>query len=182
MVFKSDGTLYFTDPPYGLKKAYDDPAKETPHQGVYRVKNEKVELLSTAVGGPNGIAFSPDEKYLYVTNWDIRDVMNAKKVYRFPVLADGRLGEGEIFYDMIQTDEAEALDGIKVDHEGNIYVSAPGGIWIISKEAKLLGKIVGPERPANLAWGDDGKTLYLAAHGGLYKIETKIGGKMPGIN
>ena len=182
LVFKSDGTLYFTDPPYGLKTAYDDPAKETPHQGVYRVKNNKVELLSTAVGGPNGIAFSPDEKYLYVTNWDIRDVMNAKKVYRFPVLADGKLGEGEIFYNMDQTNEAEALDGIKVDYNGNIYVSAPGGIWIISKEAKLLGKIVGPERPANLAWGDDGKTLYLAAHGGLYKIETKIGGKMPGIN
>ncbi len=182
LVFKSDGTLYFTDPPYGLKKAYDDQAKETPHQGVYRVVNNEVELLTTEVGGPNGIAFSPDEKYLYVTNWDIRDVMNSKNVYRFPVTADGKLGKGEIFYEMSQTNEAEALDGIKVDHDGNIYVSAPGGIWIISKEARLLGKIVGPERPANLAWGEDGKTLYMTAHSSLYKIRTKIGGKMPGIN
>ena len=82
---------------------------------------------------------------------------------------------------MIQTDEAEALDGIKVDLNGNVYVSAPGGVWIISPDAKLLGKIIGPERPANMAWGDDGKTLYLAAHTGLYKIRTKIGGKMPAI-
>ena len=82
LVFKSDGTLYFTDPPYGLEKAYDDPKKETPYQGVYRVKNNKAELLSDKVGGPNGIAFSPDEKYLYVSNWDIRDVMNAKKLYQ----------------------------------------------------------------------------------------------------
>ena len=181
LVFKSDGTLYFTDPPYGLKKAYMDPAKETPHQGVYRVVNNKVELLTTEVGGPNGIAFSPDEKYLYVTNWDIRDVMNSKIVYRFPVKVDGTLGKAEVFYNMIQTNETEALDGIKVDLKGNVYVSAPGGVWIISPEATLLGKIIGPERPANMAWGDDGKTLYLTAHSGLYKIQTKIGGKMPAI-
>lgn len=180
LVFKSDGTLYFTDPPYGLEKNYDDPKKETPYQGVYRVKNGKIDLLTADVGGPNGIAFSPDEKYLYVTNWDIRDVMNAKKLYRFPVLPDGKLGEREIFYEMNQTDEAEALDGMKVDLAGNLYVSAPGGIWIISADGTLLGKIIGPERPANLAWGDDGKTLYLTAHNGLYKIRTKIGGKMPG--
>ena len=107
--------------------------------------------------------------------------MNAKKVYRFPVMSDGRLGKGEVFYDMIQTDEAEALDGIKVDLNGNLYVSAPGGVLIISPDGILLGKIVAPERPANMAWGDDGKTLYLAAHTGLYKIRTKVGGKMPGI-
>ncbi len=181
LVLKSDGTLYFTDPPYGLEKAYDDPKKETPYQGVYRVKNGKVELLSDKIGGPNGIAFSPDEKYLYVSNWDIRDIMNSKTLYRFPVKADGSLGEIELFYEMDQTNGAEALDGMKIDLKGNIYVSAPGGIWIISPKGKLLGKIIGPERPANLAWGDDGKTLYLAAHSSLYKIRTKIGGKMPGF-
>ena len=181
LVFKSDGTLYFTDPPYGLEKAYNDTKKETAYQGVYRVKNGKVELLSDKVGGPNGIAFSPDEKFLYVSNWDIRDVMNSKKLYRFPVKKDGTLGEQELFYEMNQTNEAEALDGVKVDLKGNVYVSAPGGVWIISPERKLLGKIIGPERPANMAWGDDGKTLYLAAHTGLYKIRTKIGGKMPGF-
>ncbi len=180
LVFKSDGTLYFTDPPYGLEKNYSDPKKETSFQGVYRVKNGKVELLTKTVGGPNGIAFSPDEKFLYVSNWDIRDVMNSKKLYRFPVNPDGTLGKMELFYEMNQTNEAEALDGVKVDVKGNVYVSAPGGVWVLSPEAKLLGKIIGTERPANMAWGDDGKTLYLAAHSGLYKIRTKIGGKMPG--
>ena len=181
LVFKSDGTLYFTDPPYGLEKAYDDSKKETSYQGVYRVKKGKVELLSDTVGGPNGIAFSPDENFLYISNWDIRDVMNSKKLYRFPVNKDGTLGKMELFYEMNQTNEAEALDGIKVDLQGNVYVSAPGGVWILSSEGTLLGKIVGPERPANMAWGDVGKTLYLAAHTGLYKIRTKIGGKMPGV-
>ena len=159
----------------------DSPKKETSFQGVYRVKGEKTELLSKEVGGPNGIAFSPDEKFLYVSNWDIRDVMNSKKLYRFPVNKDGTLGKIELFYEMNQTKEEEALDGVKVDLEGNVYVSAPGGVWILSSKGTLLGKIVGPERPANMAWGDDGKTLYLAAHSGLYKIRTKIGGKMPGF-
>lgn len=181
LVFKSDGTLYFTDPPYGLEKNYKDPKKETPFQGVYRVKNGKTELLNKEIGAPNGIAFSPDEKFLYVSNWDIRDIMNSKTLYRFPVNKDGTLGEKELFYEMNQTNEAEALDGVKVDLQGNVYVSAPGGIWILSPKGILLGKIVGPERPANIAWGDDGKTLYLTAHKGLYKIRTKIGGKMPGF-
>ncbi|MGX1930973.1 SMP-30/gluconolactonase/LRE family protein [Flagellimonas sp. 2504JD4-2] len=181
LVFKSDGTLYFTDPPYGLEKNYNDPKKETPYQGVYRVKNGRTELLSDRVGGPNGIAFSPDEKYLYVSNWDIRDVMNSKKLYRFQVNRDGTLEEPELFYEMNQTNQVEALDGVKVDLKGNVFVSAPGGVWIISPSGKLLGKIIGPERPANMAWGDDGKTLYLTAHTGLYKIKTKIGGKMPGF-
>ena len=181
LVFKSDGTLYFTDPPYGLENNFKDAKKETPYSGVYRVKNGKVELLTKEIGGPNGIAFSPDEKYLYVTNWDIRDIMNSKKVYRFPVKKDGTLGDSEVFFDMNQTNEAEALDGVKIDLKGNLYVSAPGGIWILSPEAKLLGKIVSPtKRPANLAWGEDGKTLFLTAHSEVYKIRTKIGGKMPG--
>ena len=181
LVFKSDGTLYFTDPPYGLEKNYNDPKKETPFQGVYRVKDGKTELLSKEVGGPNGIAFSPDEKYLYVSNWDIRDVMNSKTLYRFPVKRDGTLGAKELFFEMNQTNEAEALDGVKVDLKGNVYASAPGGVWVLSPNGTLLGKIIGPERPANMAWGDDGKTLYLAAHTGLYKIRTKIGGSMPGF-
>lgn len=182
LVLKSDDTVYFTDPPYGLPKAYNDPRKELAIQGVYRIVNGKTELLSTDLGGPNGLAFSPDEKYLYAGNWDIRDVYHTKTVWRFPVKADGSLGKGEIFFNMNQTDEAEAIDGIKVDNEGNLFVSAPGGIWIISAQGILLGKITGPERPANMAWGDDGKTLYLTAHTGLYKIRVKTGGKIAGQN
>ena len=179
LVLKSDGTVYFTDPPYGLPKNYNDSKKETPNQGVYRVKNGKTELLSTNLGGPNGIAFSPDERFLYVSNWDIRDIHHTKTLWRFEVDSDGKLINGKIFFDFSFTDGDEALDGIKVDKMGNIFVSAPGGVWVLSPEGKYLGKIVGPERPANMAWGDaDGKTLYLTAHTGLYKIRTVHGGKI----
>ena len=179
LVLKSDGTVYFTDPPYGLPKNYNDSKKETPNQGVYRVKNGKTELFSTSLGGPNGIAFSPDERFLYVSNWDIRDIHHTKTLWRFEVDSDGKLINGKIFFDFSFTDGDEALDGIKVDKMGNIFVSAPGGVWVLSPEGKYLGKIVGPERPANMAWGDaDGKTLYLTAHTGLYKIRTVHGGKI----
>ncbi|MCO6488952.1 MAG: SMP-30/gluconolactonase/LRE family protein [Phaeodactylibacter sp.] len=177
LVLKSDGTLYFTDPPYGLPNAYGDRHKELPYQGVYRLKDGELTLLSTDLGGPNGIAFSPDEKYLYVGNWDIRDVYHTKTVWRFRVQEDGTLADGKTFFNFNQTDEPEAIDGIKVDRKGYLFVSAPGGIWILNPEGQLLGKIIGPERPANMAWGDDGKTLYLTAHTGLYKIRTKNGGK-----
>ena len=182
LVFKSDGTLYFTDPPYGLPNNYSDKTKETDFQGIYQVKSGKVELLSDKVGGPNGIAFSPDEKYLYVGNWDIRNVLKSKTVWRFPVNSDGTLSKGEIFFNFNQTEEMKAIDGIKVDSKGYLFVSAPGGLWILNPEGELLGKIVGPERPANMAWGDsDGKTLYLTAHTGLYKIRTLSGGNLQGM-
>ena len=134
--------------------------------------------LASDLGGPNGIAFSPDEKFLYVSNWDIRDIHNTKVIWRYEVNADGTLSNGQEFFNMNLTDDSEALDGLKVDMEGNIYSSAPGGVWIISPQGKYLGKIIPPERPANMAWGDDGKTLYMAAHSSLYKIRTKIGGKI----
>ena len=181
LVIKSDGIVYFTDPPYGLPMAYNDPKKELNVQGVYRIVDGKTELLSSEIGGPNGLAFSPDERYLYVSNWDIRDIHNTKTITRFSVNTDGTLGKGERFFDMNQTDDDEALDGLKVDSKGFIFASAPGGIWIVSPEGKYLGKIIGPERPANMAWGDDGKTLYLTAHTGLYKIRTKNGGKIASL-
>jgi gluconolactonase len=177
VVLKSDGAVYFTDPPYGLPGLFNDPKKETQHQGVYMVKNGTTTLLTTDLGGPNGIAFSPDEKYLYLGNWDIRDVHNTKTVWRYEVQTDGTLKNGKVFFDWNLTEDDEAIDGIKVDKAGNLFVSAPGGVWIISAEAKLLGKIVTPERPANMAWGDDGKTLYLTAHTSLYKIRVLTGGK-----
>lgn len=176
LVVKSDGTIYFTDPPYGLPTNYNDPRKETPHQGIYRIVNEKTELLSTELGGPNGLAFSPDERYLYVGNWDIRDIQHTKTLWRFELTSDGRLANGKVFFDFYFTDGDEALDGIKVDRAGNVFVSAPGGIWVLSSEGEYLGKIIAPERPANMAWGDaDGKTLYLTAHTGLYRIRTLTG-------
>jgi gluconolactonase len=178
IVMKSDGTIYFTDPPYGLPKFFDDPRKQLNYSGVFMIKDGKVQLVSKDLGGPNGIAFSPDEKYLYVTNWDIRDIHHTKTIWRYEVNTDGTLKNGKIFFDMNQTEDDEALDGMKVDKAGNLFVSAPGGVWIVSSEAKLLGKIVTPERPANMAWGDeDGKTLYMTAHTSLYKVRVNTGGK-----
>ena len=178
LVLKSDGTIYFTDPPYGLPNFFDDKRKELNYSGVLMIKEGKVQCVSKDLGGPNGIAFSPDEKYLYVTNWDIRDIHHTKTLWRYEVQADGTLANGKIFFDWNITEDDEALDGMKVDKEGNLFVSAPGGVWILSPDAKLLGKIVTPERAANMAWGDaDGKTLYLTAHTSLYKVRVNTGGK-----
>jgi gluconolactonase len=172
LVYKSDGALYFTDPPFGLPRVYDDPRKELPFSGVFRVKDGNVTLLSNELKGPNGIAFSPDERYLYVTNWDEK----AKIVMRYDVLADGTLGDGRVFFDMTSAVGEEALDGIKVDRAGNLFVSGPGGVWIVSPDGVHLGTIKGPELAANMAWGDDdGKSLYLTARSGLYRIRVLTG-------
>lgn len=182
LVIKSDGSIYFTDPPYGLPGLFEDKNKALPYSGVYRISNGQVQLLSTDLGGPNGIAFSPDEKYLYVSNWDIRDIHHTKTLWRYEVQSDGTLSKGKIFFDWNWTENDEALDGIKVDVKGNLFVSAPGGVYVLSPEGTLLGKIVTPERPANMAWGDaDGKTLYLTAHTSLYRIRTLTGGKIAEI-
>jgi gluconolactonase len=178
IVLKSDGTIYFTDPPYGLPGFFVDKRKELDYSGVFMIKDGKVQPVAKDLGGPNGIAFSPDEKYLYVSNWDIRDIHHTKTLWRYEVNADGTLKNGKLFYDFSFTEDEEALDGIKVDKEGNLFVSAPGGLWILNREAKLLGKIVTPERPANMAWGDeDAKTLYMTAHSSIYKIRLSTGGK-----
>lgn len=177
VVLKSDGTVYFTDPPYGLPNFFNDNRKQLDYSGVFMIKNGKVQVVSKDLGGPNGLAFSPDEKYFYVTNWDIRDIHHTKTLWRYEVNADGTLKNGKVFYDFSFTEDEEALDGIKVDKQGNLFVSAPGGLWILNAEGKLLGKIITPERPANMAWGDDGKTLYMTAHTGLYKVRVNTGGK-----
>lgn len=177
VVLKSDGSVYFTDPPYGLPGFYTDKRKETEWQGIYMIRNGKVQLVSKDLGGPNGLAFSPDEKYFYATNWDIRNIHSTKTIWRYEVQPDGTLKNGKLFFDFNFTEGDEALDGLKIDREGNLFVSAPGGLWILSAGGKLLGKIVTPERPANMAWGDDGKTLYMTAHTSLYKLSINTGGK-----
>ncbi|MFL5402752.1 MAG: SMP-30/gluconolactonase/LRE family protein, partial [Gemmatimonadales bacterium] len=173
LVYRSDGTLYFTDPPFGLPDVFDDPKKELPFSGVYMVKDGQVSLLTRELSGPNGIAFSPDEKYLYVDNWDLK----RKVLMRYEVNPDGSIANGKVFYDFTPAPEPVALDGIKVDQEGHVYVSAPGGVWILSPEGKALGRIVPPEHDANFAFGDQGgKTLYLTASTGLYRIRVNIPG------
>jgi gluconolactonase len=178
LVYRSDGTLYFTDPPFGLPKAFDDPAKELPFSGVYMVRDGKVTLLTKELSGPNGIAFSPDERYLYLDNWDLK----RKVLMRYEVNPDGTLGRGLVFRDFTRDPEPVALDGIKVDQRGNVYVSAPGGIWILAPSGKALGRIVPPEHDANFAFGDeDGKSLYLTASTGLYRLRVSVPGIKPPV-
>jgi gluconolactonase len=186
IVCKSDGAIYFTDPPYGLPAFFADPRKELDFSGVYRYKDGKLTLVTKDLGGPNGLAFSPDERYFYVDNWDerVRDSANPlerkKVIIRYVVNADGTLSNGTPFFDMDAAPEKEALDGMKIDTQGNLYVSGPGGIWIISPEGKHLGTIRLPQLPANLAWGDaDGKTLYMTARTGLYRMRLNIPGVRP---
>jgi len=178
LVYKSDGSLYFTDPPFGLPKFFDDPRKELPYSGVFRVSpdGKHVTLLTTDLKGPNGLAFSPDEKYFYVDNWDTQK----KIIMRYEVNPDGGLSNGKVFFDMTSAEGEDALDGMKVDQKGNLYVSGPGGLWIISPEGKHLGTIVASEHPHNFTWGDDdGKTLYVCAKTGLYRIRLSITGIRP---
>ena len=176
LVYRSDGTLFFTDPPFGLPKFYDDPRKELPYSGVFSVRDGKIQLVSTDLKGPNGIAFSPDEKYLYVGNWDAEK----KIVMRYEVAADGSLANGQVFFDMTKAPGEDAIDGIKVDQQGNLYVSGPGGLWIISPVGKHLGTILAPKHPHNMAWGgEDGKTLYMTAQDSLYRMPLNIAGVLP---
>ncbi|UBF24310.1 SMP-30/gluconolactonase/LRE family protein [Kovacikia minuta CCNUW1] len=176
LVYRSDRALFFTDPPFGLPNVFDDSRKELPYSGVYCLNNGNLKLLTRELSGPNGIAFSPNEKYLYVGNWDEK----YKVVMRYEVKPDCSLSNGRVFYDMTKASGEDAIDGIKVDRQGNLYVSGPGGLWILSPQGKHLGTIIGPEHPHNLAWGDaDGKTLYLAAQTSLYRIRLNIPGIRP---
>jgi len=175
-VYHSSGALYFTDPPYGFVKQDDDPKKELNFNGVFRWKDGELRLLHKDLTRPNGLAFSPDEKLLYVANSD-----RARKIWmRFQVASDGSLRDGTVFYDVTAQTADGVPDGIKIDRQGNLYCTGPGGIWIISPQAKHLGTIHFPEVPANLHWGDaDGQMLYVTARTSLYRIRLAIPGVRP---
>lgn len=174
LVFKSDGALYFTDPSAGLRKRDDDPKKELPFNGVYLLKNGKLQVLDKTYATPNGIAFSPDEKYLYVND------TTRKLIMRYEVQPDDTIANGKVFIDMSADKAPGVPDGMKVDQKGNVYCTGPGGFWIMSPEGKHLGTVKTPELPANMAFGDaDAKTLYLTARTGLYRIRLKVAGIRP---
>jgi gluconolactonase len=177
LVVKSDGAVYFTDPPFGLPKLYDDPRRELAYSGVFRWRAGRLTLLSRELKGPNGIAFTPDEKYLYVDNWD----PERKVVLRFPVKPDGTLGPAAVFADLTaEVPGDEALDGMKVDVEGHLYVSAPDGVRVYAPDGRHLGTVRGPRTAHNFAWGGaDGRVLYLAARSGLYRLPLLIPGVRP---
>jgi gluconolactonase len=176
LVYRSDGTLFFTDPNFGLPKLGDDPRKELPQTGVYAIYKGKVQLVTKEFTGPNGIALSPDEKFLYIGNWDD----NRKVVYRYELQPDGTVINGKLFFDFTSMKGEDAIDGVKVDTDGNVYVSAPGGLHVLSPDGRHLGVIVTPQHVHNMAWGDDdGKTLYLCARSGLYRMRLNIEGVRP---
>jgi gluconolactonase len=181
LVYRSDGALFFTDPPFGLPKVFDDPRKELKTSGVYMLRDGVLRLVTDELSGPNGLAFSPDERYLYVGNWD----ESRKVVMRYRVEADGRVTESTVFFDMTSAPGEDAIDGVKVDRAGHVFVSGPGGLWVLSPSGGHLGTIVAPRHVHNMAWGDeDGKTLYLAARDRLYRMRLLTGapgtGRGPG--
>lgn len=172
IIFHSTGAAFFTDPPYGLEGLDESPAKEQPHNGIYRLDLDgTVTLLSAGQTFPNGIGLSPDERTLYVANSDspLRPHLMA-----YPVSDDLTLGEATVLFDASGlTGEIYngTPDGLTLDRSGNIYASGPGGVMVLNAQGKHLGTIELDEVAANVGWGDDGKTLYISASTSLYRIK-----------
>ncbi|MEO0836773.1 MAG: SMP-30/gluconolactonase/LRE family protein [Cyanobacteria bacterium J06642_3] len=168
LVVKSDGSIYFTDPPYGIKPEQE----ELGFYGVYRLEQDgTLTLLVDDFVRPNGITLSPDETKLYVND------SQEGHIRVFDVQSDGTLANGKLFAELKPPSEAGAADGMKIDIKGNVYSTGPGGVWVFSPKGELLGIIETPEPPANIAWGDsDHKTLYITANTGLYRVLLQIEG------
>jgi gluconolactonase len=187
LVYAPDGSLYFTDPPYGLRTQSDsDPQKDMKINGVYRIpnalrqkpgtapNNDALQLLVSDLERPNGIAFSPDGKWLYVSNSD------PKRWMRYPMKKDGTVGPGSVFADASKDNRAGSPDGIKVDVKGNLFAAGPGGVWIISPEGKHLATLRTDKNTANVAWGGaDGMTLYTTTTDSVFSIRLKTKGVLP---
>ena len=176
LVVRKNGDIYFTDPSYGLEGINESPLKELDFNGVYRVAREgNVTLLTKDLTFPNGIAFSPDEKILYVGVSDEK----ATRVVAFDVTADGSIRNERTFFDaqpLLKGNDRGLVDGLKIDRDGNVWSTGPGGVLVISPEGKLLGRVNTGQATANCNWGDDGSTLYITAHMFLLRIRTKTKG------
>jgi gluconolactonase len=175
-VYHSDGSLYFTDPPYGLLGKNADPKKEIPFNGVYRLSPKgELSLLTKEMTYPNGIALSPDEKTLYVANSD-----PDKAIWMaFPLKADGTIGQGRVFFDATRgVKTLKGLpDGLKVDKDGNLFATGPGGVLIFAPDGTHLGTLNTGEATANVGWGDDGSTLYITADMYIARLKTTTKGR-----
>lgn len=176
LAIRSNGDVYFTDPPYGLPRHIEDPGRELDFQGVYRLSAKgELTLLSKELQRPNGLAFSPDEKTLYVANSEPeRAVLMA-----FPVRPDGSLGHGKVFFDVtaaVGKQRPGLPDGLKVSTDGTVWATGPGGVLVYSSQGKHLGTLATGVATANLAFGDDGSTLYLTADKSLVRVRTEVKG------
>jgi gluconolactonase len=171
VVVRSDGSIFFTDPPYGLRNGTE--GKELPFNGVFRLDSGgALHLLVDDFERPNGLAFSPDEKTLYV------DDSARFHIRAFDVAPDGSLSNGRVWAELKGKPEERGVpDGMKVDADGNVYCTGPGGVWVFGEGGRLLGRVVMPEVTANLAWGDpDWRTLYLTASTSLYRLRLSVQG------
>lgn len=179
LCFAHNGNLYFTDPPYGLEGMNQSPLKELMVNGVYLLRpKSKAVLLTDELTFPNGIALSPDEKTLYVNVSDpARPVIMA-----YSVLANGTIAHGRVFFDTtpLATQGRKGLpDGLKVDVQGNVWTTGPGGVLVLSPEGQHLGTLLTGEATGNCAWGDDGSMLYITADMYLLRIKTLTKGHHP---
>lgn len=175
LVFAPDGSLWFTDPPFGLPKLDADPGKELSFNGVYRYSDGKLQAVIKDLTLPNGLAFSPDGKILYVANFGPKRFVNA-----YEVGTNGTITRSRTFIEYPETEKgAGGPDGLKVDSAGNVWTTGPGGIRIVTPQGKVLGQIVLPEVAANLAFAEDGKTVYITASTSVYRLKTKTSGTLP---
>jgi gluconolactonase len=175
-VFHRDGSLYFTDPPYGLPRKMEDPDKQLDFQGVYRVGTDgKVALLTRDLSRPNGIAFSPDFRTLYVANSDPKRAI----WMAYDVAPDGTIGRGRVFFDAtpwVGPEKKGLPDGMKVDVEGHLFATGPGGVLVFDKEARHLGTFATGEATSNCAFGEDGSTLFITADAYVLRLPLKVRG------
>ena len=176
LVIRSNGDVYFTDPPYGLPRQTEDPGRELDFQGVYRLSAKgELTLLTKELSRPNGLAFSPDGKILYVANSDPEKAL----LMAFPVRPDGSLGAAKVFFDVtaaVSKEKPGLPDGLKVSTDGTVWASGPGGVLVYSPQGKHLGTLATGVATANLAFGDDGSTLYITADKNLVRVRTKVKG------
>jgi gluconolactonase len=175
LVFAPDGALWFTDPPFGLAQMDKDPAKELSFNGVYRYADGKLTAAIRDLSLPNGLAFSPDSKTLYVANYGPKRSVNA-----YSVAADGSVGKARTVIEYGPDEKRDGgPDGLKVDRAGNLWTTGPGGIRIVTAQGKVLGQIILPEVAANLAFADDGRTVYITASTSIYRLKSLTAGVMP---
>lgn len=175
LVFGADGSLYFTDPPSALEGRDESPLKELDFNGVFRLSpSGDLQLLVSNLSRPNGIALSPDESTLYVSNSRNNPIWMAYD------LNESGVSNARAFYDPASVDAPGVPDGMKLDISGNIFATGPGGVWVFTPDGAHLGTIQPDEPPANVAWGDDGHTLYMTARTGLYRLRTNTEGNIPG--
>ncbi len=176
VIAADDGSILFTDPIYGLQAGNGGPAdQELSFQGVFRIKPEsnKLILITDSFERPNGLAFSPDKKTLYIAD-TVRQHIRA-----FKVDEDWRFTGGQVWAELWDDDTIGRPDGMKVDLEGNLFSAGPGGIWIFNANADLLGRIYLDGKTSNLAWGEDGRSLFITCGSTVYRIKCRTSGKIP---